>query len=259
MNLQNTRNVTIFYLKLLRAICVTKDLTDLLLKLDDLKIDYSSIELLKMLQKLIKPLTINTTLSEPIKKNLFNYINICRFVETDPEEHSERVSICNELIRMLNESENKPLFPFYKSMANKYFRRPFERVLLALDYESMEDMLSVAAELEFLVLYFHSDEVSELDFIEDASEELLLNNWYLLCNISILSEFPELLCDRKYVSRIKFILDNNEALRRQYQGYQDEDCLFDLDQDDKEIIENKSFWKNQKRLRKMLKRKEKDS
>lgn len=246
MDLKIERNATIFYLKFLRAIFVTNDLNELLRMARELGIDYTSLELLKMLRDLVIPHTQSNSLPEISVQNLYNYLNICRF-EVDDDDKKERFEICNEILGYINSSKGKVQYPLYQSMINSFYSNFFERIkyhaLFATEPEIVTPILSSATELEYLILFFHSEVIEEDEFEEDISEDLVLSLVYLLAVDHLLREYPSLLKDKLFLSRLSYILNNNELLFKEYNGSPDEDCLFELAPDDEDSLKDKKFWK----------------
>ncbi len=254
MDLLKEKDATIFYMKFLKTILVTKDLKETLRMAQELGIDYTSVELLKMLRDLIKAYTQETSLPLEANNNIYEYLNLCRFSFDDT--HSERVELCNEIIALLNVSKGKPPYPLYPSMINSYFENFMERihhhVLYAVNPESEELLLSSVAELEYLILFLHSTLIDDEEFAFDISEDLVLSLEYLLATNHLLREDPTLLRDKLYLSRLRYILKNNDLLLQEYQGKPDDDCIFELDDEDEAIIKDKKFWKLHTKIKKKV-------
>lgn len=262
MDLNTEYNATVFYLKFLKAVFVTNDLNELLRMARELGIDYTSVELLKMLRDLIIPYTQNNSLPEHVNQNLYNYLNICRF-EYDSEERKERFELCNEILGYINASKGKTPYPLYQSMINSYYSNFLERIkyhaLFVTDPDIVTTILSSAAELEYLILFFHSTVIDKEEFEEDISEDLILSLVYLLANDHLLREDPSLLKDKLYLSRLSYVLKNNELLLQEHKGTPDEDCLFELDPEDEEALNNKKFWKLHQKIKNKVLKAQKDS
>lgn len=255
MDLNNITNATIFYLKFIKAIFLTDDLTSLLKLANELEIDYKSLELLKMLRDFVEPHTINHSLPDNVANNLYTFVNIVRFSYT-PEDKKERFEISNDIIGMLNESQGKKEYPLYQSLIDSYFPKFTDALNQALTYNSDPDIIKAEigaiTELEYVVLYSHSETVDIDEFIEDLCEDLILSPVYLFAIDHLLREHPEISKDDKFMSRVRFILKNNELLLKQYHGTLDEECFFDLDEDDEATVKDKNFWKLHEKVKKKV-------
>ena len=262
MDLNNEYNATIFYLKFLRAIFVTNDLNELLRMARELGIDYTSLELLKMLRDLVIPYTQNNSLPEVSVQNLYNYLNICRF-DIDEDDKKEHFEICNEILGYLNASKDKVQYPLYQSMINSFYYNFFERIkyhaLFVAEPEIVTPILSSAAELEYLALFFHSEIIEDEAFEEDISEDLILSLTYLLAIDHLIREYPSLLKDKLFLSRLSYILNNNELLLKEHNGNPNDDCLFELAPDDEAALKDKKFWKLHQKIKKKVLKAQKDS
>ena len=261
MDLNDTRNSTIFYLKFLKAIFVTNDLNELLRMAKELGIDYISTELLKMLRDLIIPYTQNNSLPESVYQNLYAYLNICRF-EVDEVDKSERFKICNDILGYINTSKGKTPYPLYQSMINSFYPSFLERIqyhsLYLTEPTVVENILCSATELEYLILFFHSTVIEDDEF-EDISEDLILSMVYLLATDHLLCENPSLLNDQLYISRLRFVLRNNELLLQAHNGNLIEECDFELNPEDASALSDKSFWKLHNKIKKKVLKAQKDS
>ena len=100
MDFNNINDSTIFYLKFLKAIFLTENLTELLKLAENLEIDYKSIDLLKMLRDFVRPQTQKHSLPSNVAENLYTFVNISRFSYT-PEDKKERFEISNDIITKL--------------------------------------------------------------------------------------------------------------------------------------------------------------
>lgn len=262
MDLNTEYNATIFYLKFLKAVLVTKNLPDLLKMAEELGIDYKSLELLKMLRDLVSSYTKNNSLPHEVNQNLYNFINICRF-EVNTDDRKERFSVCNDILGSINSSQDKEPYPLYQTMIGAYYPNLFEYFLnYALYVEEpdiIKEVLSSATELEFLILLFHSSIIEGEEFVYEISEDLILSLIYLLASDHLLREYPELLKDKLYLSRLNYILKNNEMLLEQYNGTIEEDCIFELGDGDEEMIKSKEFWKLHQKVKKKVLKAQKDS
>lgn len=262
MDFNNINDSTIFYLKFLKAIFLTENLTELLKLAENLEIDYKSIDLLKMLRDFVRPQTQKHSLPSNVAENLYTFVNISRFSYT-PEDKKERFEISNDIIGMLNGSKYNPELPLYQSLIASYFPNVKEAFNQGLAYrenpEVIKAELAAITEIEYIILYSHSDIVSIDEFIEDACEDLLLSSVYLFAIDHLLRENPNLLNDKKFMHRVRFILTNNELLLKQYNGALDEECFFDLDEDDEQTIKDEKFWKLHNKVKKKVMTRRKDS
>lgn len=261
MDFNNNTDATIFYLKFLKAIFLTENLTELLNTTEELEIDYKSIELLKMLRDFIRPQIENHSLPTNIAENLYTFVNISRFSYTE-EDKKERFEVSNDIIGMLNCSKYNPELPLYQSLITSYFPNAKEAYNQLLMYRaepsSTKAEFAAITEIEYIILYTHSNLVEIDEFIQDASEDLVLSLVYLFAIDHLLRESPMLLKDEKFLSRVRFILTNNELLLKQYHGQNDEECYFDLDETDEETIKDKKFWQLHQKIKKKIGRR-KDS
>lgn len=255
MDLNNITNATIFYLKFIKAIFLTDDLTSLLKLANELEIDYKSLELLKMLRDFVKPHTTNHSLPDNVANNIYTFVNIVRFSYT-AEDKKERFEISNDIIGMLNESQGKKEYPLYQSLIASYFPKVKDAFNHSLSYINDPDVIKseIAAitELEYIVLYSHSETLDIDEFIEDICEDLILSPVYLFAIDHLLREYPGIMKDDKFMSRIRFILKNNELLLDQYYGSLDEECFYDLDEDDEATVKDKNFWKLHEKVKKKV-------
>jgi len=262
MDLNNISNATKFYLKFLSAIFVTEDLNMLLTTAEQLGIDYSSIELLKMLKDLVVPYTLNNSLPDNVNQNIFSFVSICRDCGLE-EDKKERYGICNDIIGLINSSLTKPPYPLYQAMINSYYpsfmKRFKNHISFLVEPGNIKTLMSHITEIEYLVLLFHSTTIENNDFLYLYSEDFVLSFPYLFAINHLLREEPNLLDDELFCSRLNFVLRNNEQLLKVHRGKMVEDCMFDLIPEDEETLGNKAFWKLNKQVKKKVLKVQKDS
>ena len=125
-----------------------------------------------------------------------------------------------------------------------------------LSYQNNPDLvkseLAAIAGLEYIILYTHSDVVDIDEFMEEVCEDLLLSSVYLVAVEHLLREFPNMKYDKRFMSRVRFVLRNNELLLKQYNGTLDEDCIYELNEDDEEAIKNDNFWKLHQKVKRKV-------
>lgn len=262
MDLTDEKNATIFYLKFLKAIIVTQDLKSLLDMAENLGIDYTSVELLKMLEDFTRQVTASYSLPEESAHNIYSFLNICRFTCREAENQPERIELCNSIIGYLNSSKTNPPYRMYEMMINSYYVAFLDQLKFHISYalnpDAIKLLLSSVVELEYLILFMQSNLVEIDEFIEDFGEDLVLSQIYLLATDHLIREYPELLRDKTYVGRLRFVLDNNEMLLREHQGQPAEECVYELDSDDTDALEDKRFWKLHHKIKKMVNRAQKN-
>lgn len=255
MNFNDINDSTIFYLKFIKAIFLSDNLTELLNLTEEFGIDYKSVELLKMMRDFVRPQTKEHSLPKSVADNIYSFVNISRFAYT-AEDKKERFAVSNDIIDMLNASQDKPELHLYQAAIASYFPNVKDTFLHLLAYQNNPDLvkleLAAIAGLEYIILYTHSDVVDIDEFMEDVCEDLLLSSVYLVAVDHLLHEFPNIKYDKKFMARVKFVLRNNELLLKQYNGTLDEDCIYELSEDDDEDIKNDDFWKLHEKVKKKV-------
>lgn len=254
MDFNEVEDSTAFYLKFLKALMVSEDLPAFLQEADELGIHYQSVPLLEMLRDLVKGYTYEHSLPPQIADCIYNFVGICRFIaDTDEEDRKLRWAVCNEILGLLNESKGKEEYPFYPSLINHFYSgklaRLWNHLLYQGDSELGKQKLDTFTNLEYYILYSHTELLDEEEFLSFICD-FLLNGSYLEIVQSLMRELPKLKQDAYFLKRVRRVLTENENLKQEYEG-NPTDSEYELDEDDDDIVKRKSFW----RLHNKVKRK----
>ena len=262
MDFNNINDSTIFYLKFIKAIFLSSNLTELLSLAEEFGIDYKSVELLKMMRDFVRPQTKEHSLPKSVADNIYSFVNISRFAYT-AEDKKERFAVSNDIIGMLNGSQDKPELHLYQAAIASYFPSAKDTFFHLLAYQNnpeiIKEELAAIAGLEYIILYTHSDVVNIDKFMEEICNDLLLSSVYLVAVDHLLHEFPSMKYDKKFIDRVKFVLRNNELLLKQYNGTLDEDCMYELNEDDEDAIKDDKFWQLHQKVKRKVGIEKKDS
>ena len=264
MDYNTVEDATLFYLKFLQNVMIQEDLGDFLDEAEELGIQYTTLPFLELTRDLVKAYTKHTRLPLKINDNLFYFVGKCRFIseKETSSNRKRRFQLCNEIVEAIHDSSFKPQYPFYQSLANYFYLNPVERALycarLSLEEEGAKQQIRALAGSEYYILYSQSTLVTEEEFIEFAVN-YLLNFGYLRVVRNLLQKIPKLRHDEVFLTRTKKVLDLNDQLLEEAKGNPILECECTLEEDDKEIVENKSFWKLQEKVKRKVANYQKDS
>lgn len=153
----------------------------------------------------------NEFLSDAMKSNVLEYLNLIRFNEDrriaslDSKSFKERVGLINKLIRLVNSAKGTHYVSFYRN--ELYKRTNNEMYLLDAIDSKKEEALFESMKFDQFVIYSHSDAISEEEFIKNYAIDLTKDFKYFQTINCILKEYPEQFNNPLFKRRYNIIIN----------------------------------------------------
>lgn len=197
--------------KVNEMITVEKDITDIIKESPE----FSSIWFLEQFLSFVEQLSSGNILVGDMKRNILNYVNSVLDMEFDndtKENKVKRIDLINKIIRTLNNQIKDKSIDFYR--VEMYKRSNCKSYLNSFKIDDNEilaekEALFASIKFERIILYTHSNEVSDQDFVDKYLFEIVDNNMYYAAINCMLMECPEVFLDKIFYDRFLTVMDIN--------------------------------------------------
>lgn len=181
-----------------------------------------------------------------------NMLSLLKVYRDKADKYPQSVKIrwikkINEIIVMLNQSEDVSLKTFITIQNKNRFRALSDRLILLHSDDTLFDFYKNAISYDLDLLYLFSENVSFEDF------QMYLANYLIYYDAldsieSFIYENPDLFSDSEFLTRVQYMLRNNRNLYRKLE------CIYELDEDDKTVLKSPFFALNNWYVEKMVSR-----
>lgn len=182
--------------------------------------DFCNILFLKQFLSFVEKLASGNILAGDMRRNVLNYINSILDMEFDnetKEDRLERLDLVNKIIRTLNKQTKDESINFFR--LEMYKRTNCKRYLNSFKVSDSQilkdkDALFASIKLEQVIIYTHSSEVSDEDFVDKYLFEIVDNDIYYGAINCMLMEYPEVFLDKTFYDRFSSVMDVNLAVSK---------------------------------------------
>lgn len=260
------RDNTFFYLTFCYGILYVDDLKTFLADAKEIGIDIISPNFLEMMVDILTTYSKEGKFTPHLIYNIYDFVNYCRFDEkvlSNPPLKAETFSYCNQLIHLANQQSYSQQPPIYYEEIARRFKGKIEVILKTFSYwtypQEFMDAINYMRELDFRILCIHSELVTEEEF-ELEIVSMLADPHYLICIEYLLNTYPELFKDKHFSKRVLKTLESNNNLIMEAKGKSIESSIYEIDdEDDVLVLNNSSFIKTNKKLKRRIRKLKKDS
>lgn len=173
--------------------------------------DIFNLNILKSLEIIVKYYTSQNDLSKSVIDNVYKFLVVAR--EYDDENKNERIEIINNIIRIMNGQKRDESLTFYRiQLYNR--TKEFRYLFKASNAEIINEIDNIHSSIcnDLVVLISHSNDVSDMDFINEYLPELKDSALYYESLNVILKENPAVFKDPLFYNRMICILECNNLI-----------------------------------------------
>lgn len=173
--------------------------------------DIFNLNILKSLEIIVKYYTSQNDLSKSVIENVYKFLTVAR--EYNDENKNERIEIINNIIRLMNGQKRDESLTFYRiQLYNR--TKEFRYLFKASNAEIINEIDNIHSSIcnDLVVLISHSNDVSDMDFINEYLPELKDSALYYESLNVILKENPAIFKDSLFYNRMICILEFNNLI-----------------------------------------------
>lgn len=151
-------------------------------------------------------------LGQTAKNNIYNVITEARDIYDD--DRQKRISICNEMLTMVNMSKDESIYFYINEIGNRLETK--RRVKKLTEGQIYERITAVHDSFtrDFAILYSHGYDIDDETYENEYLSYFIDDPAYYISLYIILEECPDMFNDKLFLKRIAYTINHNNLRDR---------------------------------------------